>query len=412
MITPDIRLISYLCRRCGACKLVCPQQAISFSSKEGFYFPYIDYSKCNLCGRCFEVCPVKKENFLNYEKDFFSGIKNVFIGYAQNYEDRFWSSSGGIVVSIIKWSLQLKIVDAFLCVKASKDIGYAEFALIENIEEINLIRTSKYITPSMENLDYKELSKFKKIGVVGLSCHIKALFNLKEFFNLNNIYFTIGLICYQSKNPRFLKFILERMNIEKEEVDKFYYRTEGWPGKAVAYLKNGAVRRLPYKDWSFLWSNFYFTPWGCWFCEDPWVESADIVVGDPWNKKLKRQTQGLSLIISRTSLGDLLLKRAYRDGVIRLFNIHKKSIVKFQSLKILKFKKNYFKEKMLLLELVEGGKIYNKIFTKRFSVNIWKFINTFRIWLSCRILESLIQNKIFKKIPLKILRVISLLLKI
>ena len=53
------RVISEVCKRCGACAKVCPSKAISGQRKtkkaEGVPFK-IDSEKCVKCGMCFESC--------------------------------------------------------------------------------------------------------------------------------------------------------------------------------------------------------------------------------------------------------------------------------------------------------------------------------------------------------------------
>ena len=50
------------CCGCGACKDVCPVNAIDMVfDEEGFPYPEIDGEKCVDCGRCKNVCLVKNK---------------------------------------------------------------------------------------------------------------------------------------------------------------------------------------------------------------------------------------------------------------------------------------------------------------------------------------------------------------
>ena len=53
-----------LCNGCGACKLVCPVNAIQMiEDEEGFLYPEIDEEKCIKCNKCRTVCSnYPKEN--------------------------------------------------------------------------------------------------------------------------------------------------------------------------------------------------------------------------------------------------------------------------------------------------------------------------------------------------------------
>ena len=46
------------CTGCGACKNICPVNAISMQYDEyGFYKPAVDMEKCIKCGKCEKTCP-------------------------------------------------------------------------------------------------------------------------------------------------------------------------------------------------------------------------------------------------------------------------------------------------------------------------------------------------------------------
>lgn len=86
------------CCGCGTCSLVCPQKCISIEQDNlGFLFPRIDNSACIHCGRCKQVCPLldmpecKETN------------KGVYAAFANNTEDRFNGSSGGVFGIVAQW---------------------------------------------------------------------------------------------------------------------------------------------------------------------------------------------------------------------------------------------------------------------------------------------------------------------
>lgn len=52
------------CMGCGACKAICPQEAIQMvPDEEGFLYPAIVEQACIRCGLCLVVCPLKSSYY-------------------------------------------------------------------------------------------------------------------------------------------------------------------------------------------------------------------------------------------------------------------------------------------------------------------------------------------------------------
>lgn len=417
MITEDINYIPFLCQRCGACSLVCPLGAITlFSDERGLIYPQIDYEKCDGCKKCYEVCPARLERY-STETNFLGRITASYAGWSSDIRNRFLGSSGGIITAISKWALERGVIDALISVISHSQFPWlAEFSIISTIREIEKIRSSRYISIDLSRVfrDPVSLRNFKRVAFIGLGCHIRALENLKRILNIQNIHFTIGLICKQTKDIRLIDYILDTLNIDKEDIKEFSYRTQGYPGKTIIKLKDGSQKEYSYKEWAFLWSNFYFAPRGCIFCTDPLAEFADIVVGDPWLPRFKNEKVGVSLIFSRTPRGREIIQGAFLDRFINITPLSPKEILYSQNLRFLKFKRGYLTEKFIFLKLLKIIKTDfpgRKLKLKNYPAFL-KIFNIFRIYLSCRFLELPLSLKIFRKISPKLFKILSLLLRI
>jgi len=413
MISKEIKVYPLLCQGCAGCFLVCPQGTIDLIHNErGFTYPKINYDRCSRCKRCYNVCPVNLKE--NLSKCILGNILNSFVGYATIKEDRFLASSGGIVTAIVKWALEKEVVEAVICVQASaKSFWQAEFSVISHPSEIYRIRTSRYIPVSLESAfeDLELLKRYKTLGFIGLGCHIRALHNLKKILNLKNIHFTIGLICKQTKDKRYVDYILRILNVDIKEISEFFYRTDGYPGKSTITLKNGLKKEYPYSKLGFLWSNFYFSPLGCFFCTDPLAEYADIVVGDAWLKEFKDERMGISLVFSRTHKGDTIIKQAFFERFIEIKPFEKKKIAHAQCLRFLRFKKEYLQEKLLLTKLIQRDFPYKDFGFKK-SANPFKILNVIRIFLSYKFLEKLLYLNIYHKFFRNLIKYFSIFLRV
>lgn len=74
------------CCGCGACRCICPQNAITMvSDNQGFLFPEIEEAKCVGCGFCLKTCPIKKQEKLKFTEQQKPHIKIINYYYAKNY---------------------------------------------------------------------------------------------------------------------------------------------------------------------------------------------------------------------------------------------------------------------------------------------------------------------------------------
>lgn len=94
------------CQQCGLCKAICPKQAISFErNKEGLNIVEINQDTCIKCKLCIRLCPANSDSVSpNYKET----IKNriFYLGYHNNKQIRYHSSSGGVTRAIAIECLQ------------------------------------------------------------------------------------------------------------------------------------------------------------------------------------------------------------------------------------------------------------------------------------------------------------------
>ena len=93
-----------LCLSCGACAVVCPTSAISYTKKNGLFVPEINVDKCILCKKCTTICPglkFTKDTKLTSVNSYMDSVLGAFNGFSLNPNLRKGATSGGLISQII-----------------------------------------------------------------------------------------------------------------------------------------------------------------------------------------------------------------------------------------------------------------------------------------------------------------------
>ena len=355
-----------LCIGCGTCIALCPNDALelTINEKKGIYLPELDEEKCNNCGTCLKVCPGHEVDFKKLNLEIFGkapedtligNYLNCYMGHAINYDIRYDSSSGGLVTALLIFALEEGIIDGALVTRMKKDNPLEPEPFIARTrEEIIEASKSKYC-PVPANIALKEILASKegeRFAVVGLPCHIHGI-RKAERINKNlkeKIVLHLGLLCGHPPNFMGTEFFLQKLNIKKEDVKKIDYRGKGWPGNITITLKDNSkivISRVGSERSRSLNLHYetafhlHFFPKRCLVCCDGICEFADISFGDTWMlpELVLGEKIGKSLIISRTEIGERLLKNATYKGIVELENIGQDKTIQSQE-QMLLFHKN------------------------------------------------------------------------
>lgn len=163
------------CFGCGACKQVCPKNAIKMQMDfEGFLYPNVSNHLCIKCGLCHKACPA--ENLPKAEIP-----QQALLGFNKEQTVRMNSASGGAFKAIIDSIDSNSIVfgaewDSRSSVShdsANTDIAYHRF------------HKSKYIQSDLKN-SYNEAKKYLLNGdFVLFSATPCQIAGLKSFLGRN-----------------------------------------------------------------------------------------------------------------------------------------------------------------------------------------------------------------------------------
>lgn len=342
-----------LCTYCGTCIGVCPKDVIRFNNDKIIK----NNNNCISCGLCFENCPGIEYDFEYYNQAVFNKshknvnrdigyYKRIYRGYSNNQNIREKGASGGIVTNILISLLNKGLIDG-AAVISNKDDSNNEFnvKVATTVDEIIDAAQSKYcIVPTNEVV--KELKRLDgKYAYVGLPCQIQGMRKLeKNDSDLSSrIYIYIGLFCGFNLYNEGTNFLLDKMNINKNDIKKIEYRARKNDVSGFKVIKKNDEDVFIDKH-SYSYLNILFSPKRCWKCYDLTSEFADISVGDAWEKK----EHGWSRIIVRSPKGQELIKTLQSSGSLYLENSSIDDIYKTQSQLIDYKKKGFWVRKKLI----------------------------------------------------------------
>lgn len=212
------------CTGCMACKNICPRNAISIETIDGFDYPQINDNMCISCNLCRVVCPVDNDIVKNrYSKKIYA-CKN------KNDEIRMKSSSGGIFSLVAEKILSEGGVVFGACFDDEFNVVHD---YTEKIEELEKFRGSKYVQSKIGN-SFRKVREFLEAGrdvlFVSTPCQVEGLhaYLRKDYDNL----YTMDLICHGVPSREVWKKYLEyKEEKNKQKPKKISFRKKdnnGW----------------------------------------------------------------------------------------------------------------------------------------------------------------------------------------
>lgn len=311
---------SQLCYGCGTCNVVCNKEAITMQYDSiGRLMPVIDEAKCVNCGLCSKICPSLDQKGIQLpdaEDCYVGQVINTYIGKATDEHIFCNSQSGGMVTAVLKYLFDTGKIDAAIVCKVIDEIEYTPKAmLITQVSELYDSQKSSYVPVDMVSA-IKGADQYKSIAVVGTGCHIQGFTALKDFGKNygDRIKYTLGLICDRTLCKTATDVLYA--GFFKDKKKRIVWRDKSL-GYKEAQLKiktdDGIIKKLP------RWKRFAlkdpFTNPRCRICFDKLNVHADMVFGDPWGMSGVDWKNGMSLVLSRTSIGNAIIK----DMVVKEF---------------------------------------------------------------------------------------------
>ncbi len=302
------------CTGCSACYSICPKGVITMMQDEkGFKYPLIDKGKCVNCRMCAKVCPIKNSHKNQIEN------QKVYAAKNKNLDTRLKSSSGGVFGELAKYIIQEQNGCVFGV--AFDEEKKAKHIKIEDIKQIKLLQTSKYVQSDVNNTYEEvknELLKDRYVLYSGTPCQIAGLLSALNNINKEKL-ITCDIVCHGVPSPKVFndyQKVLERKYKSRIKNINFRYKNEKEPQNFLVEFEDRKkyIKKLSSDIYYKLFIKNFTLRESCFNCKFSNMNRvADITLGDFWGIKKNinnfDDNKGVSLVILNTSQGEDIFQK-------------------------------------------------------------------------------------------------------
>jgi coenzyme F420 hydrogenase subunit beta len=316
-----------LCSGCGICAGLLGSSKVQMRlSQQGYLRPtslkVLDAKDAELVQK---VCPgIRIEHdapLLNYHQ-IWGPIMRARTGQATDDQIRREGSSGGVISALALYLLESKQVDFIAQISVvTGDPLTNKVQMSRSRADILRAAGSRYAPAAPLDRLEEFLLTGQRFAVIGKPCDIAAVRNLGRIDPrvIRQIPFLLSFMCAGVPSINGTHELLHELGTDSNSLESLRYRGNGWPGMARAVGVDGQVAEM---DYSKSWGNILnrHLQFRCKICPDGTGEFADVVCADAWYGKDGypdfKEREGRSLVISRTKVGESLVKEAIRAGII------------------------------------------------------------------------------------------------
>jgi len=318
------------CIGCGLCAALCPQDVLTMQwNRYGEYNP-VEMTPCTTeCGLCLKVCPfaTSEENEDTIGERLYGAVPGIrhrsetgyylaaYVGYSERH--RPTSASGGMATWLLETLLTQGVVDHVICVAPTGDPERLfAFRVFDTPEDVRTGAGSAYYPVEMSGVIRQVLEVPGRYAVTGLPCFLKAirLAGQRNKKLRERIVVTVGLVCGQLKSKHFTDYVAALAGV-RGEVAGVRYRGKSPDHPASNYhytftTADGEERRILWTEGiAEAWTNRWFTPAACSYCDDVFAECADVTCMDAWLPEYSRDSRGTNLVLVRSPAVREVLER-------------------------------------------------------------------------------------------------------
>lgn len=330
------------CTGCGLCMAISNDKDAMKIGSEGYLRPTAELSEEPSIIKIFrDSCPgikVKHDKpSQNIHVDAIWGpLHNVYVGNALDKDVHYRGSSGGVLSALSLYLLDSGQVDFVAHIGVSKESPLLNVMQMSVTKDDIIHAAGSRYAPSSPLAVIKEyLDTGKKFAFIGKPCDVAALRSYAKYEPriAKQIPYMFSFMCAGMPSIHGTYKLLESLGADRNNLESFRYRGDGWPGMAKAVTKDGAVYETDYNS---SWGNILgrYLQFRCKICPDGTGEFADVVCADAWYSKDGypdfTERDGRSLIMTRSASGEALYQAAKAAGYIDADNIPASDIALMQ----------------------------------------------------------------------------------
>lgn len=313
-----------LCCGCGACRFICPVNAIDMKPDEkGFLYPVVDAQKCVGCGKCLEACVFKKDREKRSTCDKVADNAAAQV-YAARLKDRTAlaeSASGGAFSAVS--DVFLTRGDAVACCTYDAQTHTAGFHLALTQQDRDRARGSKYMQSDPGDIYDRCISWLKEnpeknLLFTGMGCQGAAFRQIAKMKGVDERVWIADIICHGAPSPKLWRDYIRALEEKYGPVQRLNFRDKrtGWAKSTALAVFDGA--EVPMKDYMRVFFDNYILRQSCYQCPYTVVDrDTDLTIGDFWHieEKLPEffDPMGNSLILIHTDKGRQLFEQMKDD---------------------------------------------------------------------------------------------------
>ena len=295
--------ISNTCISCGACRVVCPVNAIETVSEDGYFKSKINYEVCIGCGKCKKVCPFNGTQYtqLVSNKDFLSCL-----AYKTDSENLLDVSSGGFSYDLSRYA-QLNKIPFWGCVYDNElNFPMHKVSLPNNDLDIKNFRGSKYIRSETESSYRSILNDVTAEGIfIGTPCQVAALSGILTKQQREK-WILVDLVCYGVPSELLWGRLVSQFENSIYKVN-FRDKKRGWHHRSLV-IRDSCGKDLyceseDQSSYYRLYKRGIFNYSSCLECPFRDSSIADIRIGDFWGHYYSHDETGVSMVLSITNKG-------------------------------------------------------------------------------------------------------------
>ncbi len=320
----------------------------------------------------------------NYDEKYLIGeYEYLYLGHSNDHMEREKGSSGGIGTALLKYLLEKNIVDGVIGVGFSSDDPLkCIYKLVNVVNDVLELAGSKYVYMGIGELgELIEKNHQLSLAVIAQPCHVQVLrvWQKKRFSNIKYIF---SFFCGYNISPKATKYMTQKANIPHNDILSIEYRGGKYPGGFRVAGKSGSVVQFGKENYELI--DLMFLLPHCHRCHFYMGEFADIVLGDAWVK----EHENLTTIITRTQIGNKLLRNMYTERWLCLYELSKSELIKMHkhNLKYKKFGHGIF---MKFLVWLFRDFCPSTLIPFHFLGKLSKYRRKFKIGISIPILKKI-----------------------